>query len=145
MVDRVKVLFMGDRAWGNREAIVQVLRKLPNGTIIVHGACATGADKIVDDEARKMPEKGFEIRPYPADWDGFAAKGNRKSAGPARNSEMLRKEHPDKDGVPIHQGFAFSGDLPRSRGTFDGVTKARAKGIKIDVVTGASYEIHASE
>jgi hypothetical protein len=137
MTDTMKVLFAGDRAWMNRAPIIKILKELPPGTIIVHGACPTGADKIVDEEARRLqPEKGFVIRPYPAPWDEFEAKGNRNSAGPARNSEMLRREHPDKDGVPIHQGFAFSGNLDRSRGTRDITLKARAKGIKVDVVAG---------
>ena len=136
-MSKLKVLFAGDRAWGNPAPIVKILKDLPNGTIIVHGACETGADKIVDEEAHKlMPEKQFEIRAYPADWDGFAARGNRNSAGPARNSEILRKEHPDKSGIPISQGYAFAGDLKRARGTLDITTKARAKGIKVEVVTG---------
>lgn len=139
MTDKLKVLFAGDRAWINRKPIIRILESLPEGTIIVHGACETGADKIVDEEARRLqPVKGFEIRPYPADWDGFEAKGNRNSAGPARNSDMLRKEHPDKDGVPISRGYAFTGDLKRSRGTFDVTTKARAKGIRVDVISGDS-------
>lgn len=134
---RLKVLFAGDRAWMNREPIIKILKGLPVGTIIVHGACETGADRIVDEEARRLqPEKQFEIRAYPAEWDKYAAQGNRNAAGPTRNSDILRKEHPDKDGVPIGQGYAFSGDLKRSRGTFDITTKARAKGIKVDVVTG---------
>lgn len=130
---KLKVLFTGDRAWMNREPIIKVLKELPPGTIVIHGACESGADKIVDEEARKL---GLEIRSYPAEWDKFAAQGNRNSAGPARNSEILRREHPDKDGIPIHRGYAFSGDLKRSRGTFDMTTKARAKGIKVDVITG---------
>ena len=133
MATKLKVLFTGDRAWMNRASIVKVLKELPPEAIVVHGACETGADKIVDEEARKL---GLEVRPYPADWEGFAAKGNRNSAGPARNSDILRREHPDKDGIPIHKGFAFSGDLKRSRGTLDMTTKARAKGIKVEVVTG---------
>lgn len=128
-----KVLFAGDRAWMNRAPIVKILKELPPGTIVIHGACETGADKIVDEEARKL---GLEVRAYPAPWDEFEAKGNRNSAGPARNSELLRKEHPDKDGVPISRGYAFAGDLKRARGTFDITTKARAKGIKVDVITG---------
>lgn len=126
-----KVLFAGDRAWMNRAPIVKILKELPPGTIVIHGACETGADKIVDEEARKL---GLEVRAYPAPWDEFEA--NRNSAGPARNSEILRKEHPDKDGIPISRGYAFAGDLKRARGTFDITTKARAKGIKVDVISG---------
>jgi len=137
MTDKLKVLFTGDRAWMNRDPIIKILKELPQGTVIVHGACPTGADKIVDEEARRLqPEKGFDIRAYPADWEGFEAKGNRNSAGPARNSEILRKEHPDKSGLPIHKGYAFSGNLDRSRGTRDMTMKARAKGIAVKVISG---------
>jgi hypothetical protein len=129
----LKVLCMGDRAWMNREPILKVLKELPPGTIVVHGACETGADKIVDEEARKL---GLKVRAYPAPWEEFEAMGKRNSAGPARNSEILRREHPDKDGVPISRGYAFAGDLKRARGTFDITTKARAKGIKVDVISG---------
>jgi hypothetical protein len=77
---------------------------------------------------------GFQIRRYPADWDGeLAATGSAKAAGPKRNSKMIREEHPDKDGVPIHMGLAFTLDLSRSRGTKDCTERARKAGIKVEV------------
>lgn len=129
----MKVLVTGSRHWGNRKAIQRELAKLPPGTIIVHGACETGADKIADEEARK---RGFEIRAYPADWDAYRDTPNPKAAGPARNSKMLREEHPDKAGQPITFGLAFTEDIKRSRGTADMVTKAGKAGIKMNILGG---------
>ncbi len=126
----MKVLVTGSRDWTDRKAIERELRKLPAGTIIVHGACPTGADAIADEIARKL---GFEVRPYPADWDEAERQGNRNSAGPIRNSKMLRDEHPDKDGVPFDLCLGFTLNLDRSRGTRDCVRKARKAGIKTDV------------
>ncbi len=127
----MKVLVCGSRQWANRKAIVRELSKLPQGTVIIHGACETGADKIADEEARK---RGFEIRAYPADWDAYRDTANPKAAGPARNSKILREEHPDKSGQPITLGLAFTEDLKRSRGTADMVTKAGKAGIKMTVL-----------
>lgn len=129
----MKILVCGSRNWGNRKAIQRELAKLPQGTIIIHGACPTGADKMVDEEARK---RGFEVRPYPADWDAYRDSANPKAAGPARNSQMIREEHPDKNGVPISFGLAFAEDLKRARGTTDLVTKAGKAGIKMTVLGG---------
>ena len=124
----MKVLVTGSRDWNDAAAIEREFKKLPPGTVIVHGACPTGADALADKLAMKH---GFPIRRYPADWEG---KG--KSAGPCRNSQMIRSEHSDKDGVPIALGLAFTKDLERSRGTRDCVTKARSAGIKVEVFSG---------
>jgi hypothetical protein len=130
----VKVLVTGSRSWANRKAIQRELSKLPReGTIIVHGACETGADKIADEEAQKL---GFEVRPYPADWDAYRDSPNPRAAGPARNSQILREEHSDKNGIPIAFGLAFTEDIKRSRGTSDMVTKANKAGIRMTILTG---------
>jgi YspA, cpYpsA-related SLOG family len=127
----MKVLVTGSRDWDNEKAIEREFAKLPKGTIIVHGHHWEGADKIADKLAMKM---GFQIRRYPADWDGEKARtGSSAAAGPKRNSEMIRAEHPDKDGVPLDMGLAFATDLSRARGTKDCVTKARKAGVKVEV------------
>jgi len=128
----VKVLVTGARDWANRAAVRRELSKLQRGpeTILVHGACPTGADAIADEIGREF---GFTVRPYPADWDEAERRGNRNSAGPVRNSDMIRKEHPDKDGVPFDFGLSFSTNLDRDRGTRDCTTKARKAGIRMDV------------
>jgi len=116
----MKVLVCGSRDWMNRDAIERELKKLPPGTVIIHGA-ARGADTIAGEVAEQL---GFEVRPYPADWETHG-----RSAGPRRNSLMLHEEHPDKAGVSIDQGLAFTADLERSRGTKDMVKRMRGKGI----------------
>jgi hypothetical protein len=127
----MKVLVTGARNWTNAAAIERELKKLPPGTIIVHGACPTGADALADKIAMKL---GFKIRRYPADWDGERERtGTPCAAGPKRNSAMIKAEHSDEDGVPIDKGLAFSLDLSRSRGTRDCVTKARRAGIGVEV------------
>lgn len=121
----MKVLVTGSRDWADEKAIEREFKKLPAGTIIVHGACPTGADAIADKLAMKF---GFPIRRYPADWD---AEG--KSAGPKRNAKMVRDEH--RNGEPISLGLAFTLDLQRSRGTKDCVERARKAGIKVEVIS----------
>jgi hypothetical protein len=96
------------------------MQKLPPGTIIVHGD-ADGADRIAGAIAKEM---GFEVRAYPADWDAAKKAGRLKAAGPIRNSLMLKKEHPDKEGVFIDLVLAFSENFELSRGTNDMMGKA---------------------
>ena len=122
----MKVLVCGSREWKNRDAIWRELKKLPEGTIIVHGA-ARGADRMAGEIARLL---GFEVRQYPADWDN----DGRKAAGPIRNSRMLKEEHPDKEGVYIDHALAFAVDfsLKASPGTNDMMGKSRRAGIPVE-------------
>lgn len=120
----MKVLVTGSRDWSDKRAVHLALKQLPPDTVIIHGACPTGADAMADAIAKKL---GLTVRAYPADWE---AEG--KKAGPIRNSTMLRKEHVQGD--PIQRVLAFTLDLERSRGTRDMVTKAKAKGIKVEVI-----------
>ncbi len=126
----MKVLVTGGRDYMNRDRIRQVFERLKakyTKVVVIHGNCPTGADAIADELGKEF---GFEVRPYPADWSGAEAEGNRNAAGPKRNSAMIRREHPDKDGRPIDLCLAFTQDLKRSRGTKDCYNKARAAGIK---------------
>lgn len=120
----MKVLVTGSRTWTNWSIIERELKKLPKGTILVHGA-ALGADSIAAEIARQL---GFERRGFPADWATYG-----KAAGPIRNSQMLMEEHPDVFDVPIDLGLAFTLDLERSRGTRDMVRKARRVFIPVEV------------
>lgn len=89
------------------------LQKLPEDTLIIHGACS-GADKIADTVAMtlRMPRKA-----YPARWDLHG-----KAAGPIRNQTMLDTE------APIDLVIAF--DLG-GRGTADMIRRAERSGVKV--------------
>lgn len=123
----MKILVTGSREWTDRTAIERELKRFPAGTILVHGG-ARGADSIADEIGRKL---GFVVRPYPVPDEEWTRLG--KKAGVLRNSRMLHEEHPDKDGIPINGGLAFTPDLERSRGTRDMVRKARSVGIGMEV------------
>jgi hypothetical protein len=122
----VKVLICGSRKWLAQGPIERELRKLPPGTVVVHGAAA-GADNIAGYVAKDI--LGFEVRAYPADWTKY-----KRGAGPVRNRRMLREEHPDDDGVCLDLVLAFHEDPGLGRGTKDMVALARA-------ATGPTIEV----
>lgn len=133
----MKILVCGSRDWTNVNIIRRELEKYSSLIVpgeeektIIHGA-ATGADSIAGAVGTQL---GFCVRSYPAPCDEYRARGNPRAAGPVRNSEMLRKEHPDFDGIPIDLCLAFTKNLERSRGTKDMVLKARKAGIKTIVI-----------
>ena len=121
----MKVLVCGSREWVEQAPIERELRKLPPGTIIVHGACR-GADNIAGYVAKLL---GFEVRPYPADWDFYGP-----SAGILRNKKMLDKEHPDKAGVRIDKALAFHRDPNLGKGTKDMVKRLKQAEIPYEVL-----------
>lgn len=114
------VLCCGGREWRLWPPIWRELRALGPTTVIVEGECR-GADKMCRYVAEQL---GYPVHKHPADWAQYG-----KAAGAIRNSEMLTL-HPE-----IELVLAFHEDLARSRGTMDMVTKARAKGIPVNVVT----------
>ena len=122
----MKVLVCGSRDWVDQAAIERELRKLPPGTILVHGA-ARGADNIAGYVGKRL---GFIVRAYPADWDQYP-----KAAGPIRNSRMLKEEHPDPEGVYIDLVLAFYLDPNLGKGTRDMVMKAKKTKPPIQVET----------
>jgi hypothetical protein len=113
----MKVLVCGSRKWVDPGPIRRELLKLPSGTIVVHGA-AQGADNIAGAEAKKLR---FIVRPYPADWIR-----HKNGAGPIRNREMLKCEHPDPEGVYLDLVLAFHEDPGLGKGTKDMVAIATA-------------------
>lgn len=118
----MKVLVCGSRNWIAQSVIMRELSKLPDGTIIIHGACR-GADNIAGFVAEIL---GFEIRAYPARWDALG-----RRAGIVRNQEMLDKEH--TEGEPIDLCLAFHSDPALGTGTADMVRRAELAGIKAQV------------
>lgn len=111
----MKVLVCGSRYWLEQAPIERELRKLPEGTVIIHGACR-GADNIAGYVAEML---GFEVRPYPAPWDLLGP-----GAGIVRNQQMLDEEHPDRDGVLIDKVLVFHKDPKLGKGTRDMVGRA---------------------
>lgn len=79
----------------------------PDGTKVY------GADGLTE---RYAVEFNYNFTPYPADWNKHG-----KSAGPIRNSEMI------KSGAEICIGF-WDG---KSKGTFDMMKKANKAGITV--------------
>lgn len=108
----MRVLICGSRNWADEDAILTRIFKLPDKSVIIHGACLTGADVMADKLGKQLL---YDIEPYPADWDRLGLK-----AGVIRNSQMLKEGKPD-------QVWAFTYSL--TGGTGDMVKKARRAGV----------------
>lgn len=117
----MKVLVCGDREWKDCNAIARELKKLPKGTVVVHGGCR-GADTI----AGVLAEKILKVAAVPvlAQWKTYG-----RAAGPIRNQQML-DENPDIDLV-----LAFHENLEISKGTADMIRRARFYEIPVKVFT----------
>lgn len=79
----LRVLVTGSRAWPAELAhiICNALLLLPEGSVVVHGACPNGADALADIVCKL---KGITVDPYPANWEEYG-----KSAGYKRNTYMV--------------------------------------------------------
>lgn len=108
----MKVFFGGSRYWVEPRPIDEVVFGLPDGTIVIHGA-APGVDNIAGDAAQR---RGLVVRAYPADW-GPPGSRRRLWAGPARNQQVLDKEHLPDD--PIYRAYLLHEDPGLGRGTKD--------------------------
>lgn len=104
----MRVLVCGSRYWVDEFFIVDVLSKLRQDTVIIHGDCR-GADKMAGLVAKRL---GFVVEVYPANWKRWGG-----AAGPIRNELMI------KDGKPDFV-YAFHDNLERSKGTKDMVKRA---------------------
>jgi hypothetical protein len=121
--DRRSIIVSGDRNWGTteqREVVLQALDKLKTAWLpwmpirLAHGA-ARGVDTIADEMGKLL---GYQVIPYPADWDRYG-----KWAGPERNGRMLDKER------PVALVLAFHDNLGWSKGTKNMVEQALADGV----------------
>jgi predicted Rossmann-fold nucleotide-binding protein len=112
----MRILVTGGRTYADPEAVRVVLREL-QPAVVIHGG-APGADRLADQWARA---NGVRVEPYPADWS------RGPSAGPARNARMVAESRPDLV-------VAF----PGGRGTADMVMRARAAGVEVVEVVGAT-------
>lgn len=116
----MRVLVCGDREWGDLEVLLKRLEALPEGTVVIHGACR-GADRMGGAVAKTLD---FEVEEYPADWSRYG-----RGAGVVRNQQMLVEGKPDLV-------LAFHADIERSKGTADMVRRARKAGLPVEVVSG---------
>lgn len=116
------VLVTGSQFFGDEAIIYNALKAFPNNTVIVHGACARGADAIADRIARRM---GMTVVREPAIWGPF----NQKNAGPKRNLLMIQKWKPTL-------GLAFRKIGALNKGTNNTISLLRAHGIEVLLYEG---------
>ena len=124
MTEVPRLLVTGSRTWTDHEAIRaelsrawKQLGKHP-GTVLVHGACPTGADKIADEV---WHEWGMPVEPHPADWGRYG-----RRAGPIRNTLMVRAGADHVLAFPV-------GHSPGTRGC---IRTARQAGLNVQVIEG---------
>lgn len=98
----MRVIVFGSRNYKWYYTIKARLAKLPEGTVIVHGDCPTGADNLADEAAREL---GFPVERHPALWEVYG-----RRAGPIRNEETALL------GADLAIGFRSRG---KSNGTDD--------------------------
>jgi hypothetical protein len=79
--ERVVALFTGSRGWKDWEAIKHDVYALPMHALVVHGACPSGADRMVQ---RAAEGRGLHVAAIGARWDCYG-----KAAGYKRNAVML--------------------------------------------------------
>lgn len=116
----MRVIVTGSRKWADPVTVAHELNTLylQHGPfVLVHGACATGADAAAHHwyETAGADLGCTEVR-YPADWDQYKDK-----AGPIRNKEMVSK------GADLCLAFP----LPDGTGTQHTMDLAEAAGITV--------------
>jgi hypothetical protein len=112
----MRVLICGGRDYADFEAVQDDLERLlaVHGAdlTVIHGGCATGADKIADKWAKA---NGIPRQVFAADW-----LTHQNKAGPMRNQRMLDEGKPDLV-------IAF----PGRRGTADMIRRTKAAGVRL--------------
>ena len=112
-----RVLVAGSRGFGDYDLLASTLDRVLAGkanVVIVSGG-AKGADQLGE---RYATERGLGVEQHLPDW-----KRHGRGAGMIRNGHMVD--------VSDHAVFFWDGE---SRGTADGIKKAQAKGIPVEVV-----------
>ena len=115
-------LVTGSRDWDSIEAIRADLETLPPHTVVLHGACPSGADAIAEAEANRL---GLLTQPFPADW----SKG--KKAGPIRNHEMVKFLSDRVSAGADYVAFAYK-QRTDSADTDDCINKLRARALDFE-------------
>jgi hypothetical protein len=131
-----RILVTGSRNWRVREAVSKALTIYSTGrdTMLVHGACPTGADKLADEIAS---EWGWPIERHPADWSGpcrpECRPGHRKR-NPQRGSGSycpMAGFYRNQEMVDLGADVVLAFPLGESRGTLDCMARARRAGLLV--------------
>ena len=101
----MRALVCGSRSWAQPVLVYDRLQLLEPGTVVVHGACEQGADRMADWAADLL---GLAVEPHPAEWPSYG-----RSAGHRRNAEMLATLARDTDRVIAFLSPSYS---PGTRG-----------------------------
>ena len=110
-----RVIVCGDRDYVDPYRVRETLDEQPRPFVLVHGGCR-GVDTMAGVWADEHED--VTVEEHPADWT------LGKVAGPMRNAEMIAA------GADLVIAFP----LEESRGTWNLVNLARAKGIPVEVV-----------
>lgn len=120
-----RILVTGSRGWTDDQAIVDAMLDLKNwhpfvweDVVIVHGACPTGADYLVNLWANNV---GIKTEKHPADWKKYG-----RAAGPKRNQQM----------VDLGADVVLAFRNPGSRGTQDCINRAIKAGLNVKIYEG---------
>lgn len=119
-----RILVTGSRRWTDRDAVRDAILEAwtslgeDRDTVLVHGACPRGADKIADEFWDGY--LGYPVERHPAEWTRYG-----RAAGPLRNQQMVDL------GADVCLAFL----MPGSRGTADCARRAERAGIPVEKVT----------
>lgn len=124
----LRLLVTGSRTWSDAGCIWRTLDELlarHGGIVLVHGACAKGADAHAHGWAQRRQAEGANvlIEAHPANWGRYG-----RAAGMTRNAEMVKALGADGGEVACH---AFIRD--DSRGASHCAKHARRAGIPVTV------------
>lgn len=123
----MRLLICGDRKWNDYEMIANALREI-RPSLLIEGE-ANGADIISRIEAEIL---GIPVLKFPADWNKYG-----KSAGPIRNTQMLKEGKPD-------MVIAFHDNIESSKGTKHMVTIANRANIPTKIL-GHSLQLSPTD
>lgn len=118
-------IYGDNRIWQVLNILLALTDVLGDKLTLIHGACPTGADQVVDRWARRREDDGVSLETLPADWRTLG-----KAAGPIRNQEMVNR------GADMCIGFVRG----TARGTFVTLGMAREAGIPTFVVNWEERE-----
>ncbi len=115
----MRILITGSRSWVDEKEIESALKPLfdaDSSTVLVSGACPTGADKLCEKYWRG---RGGTVERHPADWGTYG-----KAAGFVRNRKM----------VDLGADYCFAFIKNGSSGATHTANSAIAEGIETRIV-----------